>query len=180
MLLLTIILGLPYMQLLPVFQEVLKVGPELLGFMYASMGFGGLIGSLLVASFLQLARGFPQFAFGVAFGISVVAFAVSPSYPLSLVLLFVTGFTHQGYTTINQTLIVTRTDPALYGRVMGINTMTRSFVAMSILPMGALIDAFGAPTTLATSAGVLALAFVGIALFRGTTIPEAIQHVERV
>lgn len=174
-LLLTLVLGMPYMQLLPVFQDVLGVGPELLGLMYAAMGAGGFFGSMTVASFVGLARGFPQFAMGILFAVALLAFALSPMYLVSLGLLFLTGFTHQAYTTINQTLIVTRTDQALYGRVMSINMMMRSFITMSILPMGALVDRFGAPATLATSAGILAIALASVAAFRGTNIPEGTQ-----
>ena len=136
MLLIMLVLGMPYVHLLPVFQEVLSVGPELLGFMYASIGLGGFCGSLTVASFARLASGLPQMAVGVAFGVALAAFALSPFYALSVVLLFCTGFAHQAYTTINQTLIITRTDPSLYGRVMSINLMLRSFITMSILPLG--------------------------------------------
>ena len=172
MLLLTLVLGMPYMQLLPVFQEVLEVGPSQLGLMYAAVGAGGLLGSLVVASFVSLARGLPQFVAGAAFGLSLVGFALSPTYGLALALLVVAGFANQAYNTINQTLIVTRTDQALYGRVMSINMMMRSFITMSILPMGFLADRFGAPLTIATAAGLLTLSFALIALARGVSVPE--------
>ena len=172
MLLLTLVLGMPYLQLLPVFQEVLEVGPSQLGLMYAAVGAGGLLGSLVVASFVSLARGLPQFVTGAAFGLSLVGFALSPTYGLALALLVVAGFANQAYNTINQTLIVTRTDQALYGRVMSINMMMRSFITMSILPMGFLADRFGAPLTIASAAGLLTLSFALIALARGVSVPE--------
>lgn len=175
MLLIMLVLGMPYVHLLPVFQEVLSVGPELLGFMYAAIGLGGFCGSLTVASFSRLASGLPQLIVGVAFGLALAAFALSPFYALSIALLFCTGFAHQAYTTINQTLIVTRTDPALYGRVMSINLMLRSFITMAILPFGALVDAFGAPATFAVTGGVLAGSLLLIGLVRGTTIPEGVR-----
>ena len=106
---------------------------------------------------------------------ALAAFALSPSYALSIALLFCTGFAHQAYTTINQTLIITRTDPALYGRVMSINLMMRSFITMAILPFGALVDQFGAPVTLAAAGGILAGSLLLIGLVRGTTIPEGVR-----
>ena len=172
MLVIMLVLGMPYVHLLPVFQEVLSIGPELLGFMYAATGLGGFCGSLTVASFTRLAGGLPQMIAGVGFGVALAAFALSPSYALSIALLFCTGFAHQAYTTINQTLIITRTDPALYGRVMSINLMMRSFITMAILPFGALVDQFGAPATLAAAGGILAGSLLLIGLARGTTIPE--------
>ncbi|MDE2836288.1 MAG: MFS transporter [Chloroflexota bacterium] len=172
MLLIMLVLGMPYVHLLPVFQEVLSVGPELLGFMYATIGLGGFFGSLTVASFARLAGGLPQLIAGVGFGVGLAAFALSPFYALSMALLFCTGFAHQAYTTINQTLIITRTDPALYGRVMSINLMLRSFITMAILPFGALVDHFGAPVTFAVAGGMIAGSLLLIGAVRGTTIPE--------
>ena len=177
MLLLMLVLGMPYVHLLPVFQEVLSVGPELLGFMYAAIGLGGFCGSLTVASFTRLASGLPQMVVGVGFGVALAAFALSPAYPLSIALLFCTGFAHQAYTTINQTLIVTRTDPALYGRVMSINLMLRSFITMAILPFGALVDAFGAQATFAVVGAALAASLLLIGLVRGTAMPEGVRSV---
>ena len=177
MLLLTLVLGMPYMQLLPVFQEVLEVGPSQLGLMYAAVGAGGLLGSLAVAWFSTLARGSAQFVAGAAFGLSLVGFALSPGYLIALALLVAAGFANQAYNTINQTLIVTRTDQALYGRVMSINMMMRSFITMSILPMGFLADQFGAPATIAVSASLLTLSFALIALVRGVSVPEGEQRL---
>ncbi len=177
MLLIMLVLGMPYVHLLPVFQEVLSVGPELLGFMYAAIGLGGFCGSLTVASFTRLASGLPQMIVGVGFGVALAGFALSPSYALSIGLLFCTGFAHQAYTTINQTLIITRTDPALYGRVMSINLMLRSFITMAILPFGVLVDQFGAPATFAVTGGVLAGSLLLIGVVRGTTIPEGVRGV---
>ena len=177
MLLIMLVLGMPYIHLLPVFQEVLEIGPELLGFMFAAIGLGGFCGSLTVASFSRLVNGLPQLVIGVGFGLALTAFALSPSYPLSIALLFVTGFAHQAYTTINQTLIITRTDPALYGRVMSINIMLRSFITMAILPFGVLVDNFGAPATFAVTGGILAASLLLIGVVRGTTIPEGTRSV---
>ena len=175
MLLIMLVLGMPYVHLLPVFQEVLSVGPELLGFMYAAIGLGGFCGSLTVASFMRLANGLPQMIVGISFGLMLAAFALSPSYPLSIALLFGTGFAHQAYTTINQTLIITRTDPALYGRVMSINLMLRSFITMAILPFGALVDEFGAPATFAVAGGIIAVSLFLIGLVRGSAVPEGVR-----
>src|SRR5579884_4519890 len=42
-----VLLGMPYNQLLPVFQQVVfRVGPERLGFMYTAVGLGAIVGSL--------------------------------------------------------------------------------------------------------------------------------------
>ena len=145
--------------------------------MYTAVGAGGFCGSLTMASFSRLVRGLPQFVMGVGFSLTLVAFALSQSYLISLGLLFVMGFTHQAYTTINQTLIVTRTAPELYGRVTSINLMMRSFITMAVLPIGALADRFGAPYTLAACGGLLAGLLLLIGAIRGTGIPEGVRSV---
>jgi MFS family permease len=91
---LVVILGMPFQQLLPVFQkEVLNVGPRALGFMFTAVGVGAIAGSLL-AAFLsdRPDRGRLQLGAGLLFGVSLTAFALSSSYALSLVLLAVVGF----------------------------------------------------------------------------------------
>ncbi len=168
MMTIVVVLGMPYMQMLAVFQkDVLEVGPRGLGFMITAMGTGALTGSLVVASFTRLTtRGYPQMLVGIAFGLMLVAFALSPIYLLSLGLLFMTGFTSQSYGTINQTLLMTNTEPSLYGRVASVQMMTRSAMPLAILPMGVAVDAFGAPATVATAGAVLAATMLLIGLVR--------------
>ena len=79
--------------------------------------------------------------------------------------LFFSCYFHTGYTTINQTLILTRSDPAVHGRVISMNMMLRSSITIVVLPMGFLVDQFGGPSTLATSGTVLLFCFAGILLF---------------
>ena len=164
-LLLFLVFGMPYMHLLPVFQEILEVGPELLGFMYGAMGLGGFFGTLTVASFPRFSNRTPQLIFGALFSLSLMGFALSPLYFLSLLLLFFSGYFHTAYTTINQTLILTRSDPSVHGRVISMNMMLRSSITIVVLPMGFLVDQFGGPSTLATSGTVLLFCFAGILLF---------------
>ncbi len=161
-LLLFLVFGMPYMHLLPVFQEILSVGPELLGLMYGAMGLGGFFGSLTVASFSRLSQRIPQLIFGAFFSLSLIGFAISPIYIFSLLLLFFSGYFHTGYTTINQTLILTRSDPSVHGRVISINMMLRSSITIVVLPMGYLVDQFGGPLTLAFSGTILLLGFLTI------------------
>ncbi|MDA1036218.1 MAG: MFS transporter [Chloroflexi bacterium] len=166
--LVAITLGFPYQQLLPVFQkEVLDVGPERLGFMYTALGTGALTASLLVATFSgMMHRGFPQLLAGIAFGIGLVAFALSPVYLLSVALLFVTGLTSQMYTTLNSTQMMLNAEPQFYGRIASINMMSRAFMPLVVLPFGALVDAFGAPTTVATAGVALMCTIVLIGALR--------------
>jgi len=142
---LAVVLGMPFQQLLPVFQvKVLHVGPAQLGFMYAAIGIGALMGSLTVAYLSDdPRRGLFEVIAGIVFGITLLLFALSGTYWISLALLAVVGATSQGYLTLNRMLVLLNTDRALYGRVMGIYMMTWSLMPVATLPMGALVDAVG-------------------------------------
>jgi hypothetical protein len=102
-------------------------------------------------------RGYPMMGMGAAFGVALVAFALSPVYALSVALLFVTGFTSQAFSTLNSTLMMFNTEPAFYGRISSVNMMSRSLTPLVVLPFGILIDRFRA-------GAVVAVAGVGLAL----------------
>ena len=166
--LVAIVLGFPYQHLLPVFQkEVLDVGPERLGFMYTALGVGALAASMFVATFPDMVhKGYPQLLTGIAFGVALVGFALSPLYWLSLGLLFLTGMASQAYATLNSTLMMLHAEPQFFGRISSINMMARGFMPLAVLPLGAFIDVFGAPVTIAFAGGALALAILLIGAMR--------------
>ncbi|MBI3977224.1 MAG: MFS transporter [Chloroflexi bacterium] len=159
-----VLLGMPFQQLLPIFQaDVLHVGPPELGVMYAAVGIGSLVGSLAIAYLSHSSgKGRIQLAAGVGFGVSLVCFALSGVYALSVALLLVVGLTSQGFMTINSTLVLLNTDREVYGRVMSVYLMTWSFVPLSMLPIGALVDHVGAPATVAAAGVMLALLIAAI------------------
>jgi MFS family permease len=159
-------IGLPFQQLLPVFQkDVLHVGPSALGMMYTSVGIGSLIGSLSVAALsASPSKKIIQGTAGVIFGMFMVVFALSSFYHLSLVLLVGVGLASQGYMTINNVLLMEITDPAYYGRMMSIYMLTFSMSPVAMLPIGFFVDKFGVSTTVVVCGIVLSgsmLLFLG-------------------
>ncbi|CAN5793040.1 MFS transporter [soil metagenome] len=161
-----VILGMPFQQLLPVFQkEVLDVGPRALGFMFTAVGVGAIIGSLLAAFLAERPdKGRMQLGAGLLFGIGLTAFALSHSFMLSLGLLVIVGFASQGYLTINRMLVMQHTERHLYGRVMSIYMMTWSLVPAVVLPIGILVDRFGVSLTVAVSGILLTAVLFAAAL----------------
>jgi MFS family permease len=105
-----------------------------------------------------------QIMSGIAFGITLAAFALSTNYVLALGLLAVAGFMSSGYLTFNRMLVVLQTDRPLYGRVMSVYGMTWSLMPLALLPIGALVDRFGAPAAVAGSGLLLSLTITLIAL----------------
>ena len=159
-----VILGMPFQQMLPVFQaSVLNVGPDKLGFMYAAVGAGALTGSLVIAYRSDDPRRQRyQLIAGVCFGVFLIPFALSRSLGLSLAMLVIIGLCNEIFMTINRMLVLLSTDSHLYGRVMGTYAMTFSLMPIATLPMGALVDAMGAPKTVAGAGFLLALAVLAL------------------
>jgi MFS family permease len=160
-----LIFGVPYQTLMPLFaEEVFGVGAAGLGVLMAASGIGALLGALAVATLSGYSRpGLLQLALGVAFGLSLVAFAVSPSFLLAVALLVVVGFTLSGYNALNNTLIMGNTEPRLYGRVMSVYLMTYAVMPLASLPAAWLADQVGGRTVVAGGGLVVALAVAGVA-----------------
>ncbi len=174
-----ILLGMPFQQLLPVFQaDVLHVSESRLGLMYASVGLGALIGSLgaaYLADSQHMAK--IQLVCGIIFGIVLAGFALSPIYVMSLFFLLMVGLFSQTYLTINRSLMMLNTDPGLYGRVTSVQIMAWYLMPISLLPMGFIADRVGVSSTVAVAGG-LVTALIALAairypsLFLKRTIPS--------
>lgn len=161
-------LGMPYRQILPVFQQdVLGVGPTALGLMYTAVGIGAVLSSLALAYISDSPRKHALLVgSGLAFGVSLAAFAITTNYALGLALLGVVGFSSHSFLTLNKTLMMLNTDRALLGRVMSIYMMSFSLVPLALLPMGAMVDRIGAPITIAAAGLLLALVIATTAALR--------------
>jgi MFS family permease len=174
-----VMLGMPFQQMLPVFQAaVLNVGPEKLGFMFAAVGIGALVGSLAIAYRSDDPRRQQyQLIAGVCFGALLIPFALSRHLGLSLAMLVLIGLSSEIFMTINRMLVLLNTDSRLYGRVMGTYAMTFSLMPVATLPMGALVDKIGAPRTVAGAGFLLAAAVVALSFIlpkiwhKGVTTP---------
>ena len=162
-----VVFGRPFQQMLPVFQKaVLDVGPDKLGYMYAAVGVGALIGSFLIAFRSDDPRRQTyQLIAGLGFGGFLIPFALSTHLGLSLVMLVMVGLTSEIFMTVNRMMVLLNTEPRLYGRVMGTYGMTFSLMPIATLPMGALVDVFGAPKTIAGAGLLLVLAVIGLSFF---------------
>ena len=171
-----ILVGMPFNQLLPVVQkDVLDVGPDALGLMYAMVGVGALLGSLGAAYFSNSPNmGKAQVICGIGFGSALAAFALSPIYLLSLALLLIVGLASNTYMTINRSLLMLNTDPNLYGRVMSVYVMQWYMTPVALLPLGALADGIGVSYTIALS-GIVVTLFI-IAVFNRS--PQTFQSAQ--
>ncbi|MCS7206568.1 MAG: MFS transporter [Dehalococcoidia bacterium] len=152
--------GLSYFFLLPVFaRDVLGVGAEGLGYLSAVGGVGSLLATLGSGALGNIpARGKVLIGGAVAFGLLLIAFAVSPWYPLSLVLLFLAGVAGAVYMVLTLSTLQERVPDRLRGRVMGIFSMTWSMIPLGAVQSGLLADWVSAPFAVALG-GVLTVVF---------------------
>lgn len=159
-------IGMPFQTLMAVFAErVFHAGAGGLGALTTCYGVGGFLGSLVVASLANASRpAMLQLCFGVGFGLALVAFALSPSLPVAMVFLVMVGFLSASYAAINNTLIMSNTDPSLHGRVMSIYLITFGSTPLGAMPLAWLTDQAGAPIAVTISGGLLAAAIATIAL----------------
>jgi MFS family permease len=161
-----IVLGMPYVQIMPVFAEdVFEVGASGLGTLMALNGVGALIGSLIIASSGNVRRrGMLQLALGVTFGVSLAIFAFSTSYILALAAILVVGGAGSAYMTLNNTLLIMNAGPEYHGRVMSLGMMSFSMMPLGSVPVSWVVDQVGAPLTIGVSGVALAVVVGAVAL----------------
>jgi MFS family permease len=139
---------------LPLFAtDVLHAGPA--GFGFISSAFG--IGSLLSALWLAWANRRPTLRSllmsGIAFSILEAAFALSPWYLPSLILIALTGFTQIAFSALANTTLQAVTPDHLRGRVMSVYMMVFAGSSpLGNLYTGALAALFGAPVAVLAGA----------------------------
>ena len=150
------LMGMPYTVLLPIFADrILHGGAKA----FATLGVASGIGALLGALSLALKHGPKGLGMWVAacaagFGAALIAFSLSRSYPLSVVLMLPVGYTFMVHMASTNTLIQMMIPDALRGRVMSVYSM----MFMGMAPIGALLSGtlahrLGAPLTVALGGG---------------------------
>ena len=129
--------GAPYFVLMPAFaKDVLHGGAHTFGFLMGSAGVGALAATMYLAS-RKSARGLINLipAATAACGLGITSFALSRSFPFSIVCVFVAGFGMMIQIASSNTIIQTIVDEDKRGRVMSLFAM--SF--MGIMPFGSII-----------------------------------------
>lgn len=158
----------PFTTLLPVFaRDVLGVGATGQGGLLTAMGLGALCSAVLIASLGdRLPRGLLMLGGVTLYGLSVVAFAASPSFRLSLGLMTLVGLAHVSSYALVQTVIQTYSPSALRGRTMAIFHMSSVVFTLGSMLAGTLAAFMGARWTAAAmgAAGALLTVMIGVAL----------------
>jgi MFS family permease len=146
------LVAVPYSVLMPIFADkILHRGAHGLGILMGAAGVGALIGALTLAS-RPAVKGLGRVVgyAAMSFGVSLVLFAFSKMFWLSVVLLVPVGFGVMLQMSGSNTLIQAMVPDELRGRAMAMYTM----MFMGMAPIGSLLsglfaDWIGAPLTVA-------------------------------
>jgi len=111
--------------LLPVFAaDILRAGPEGLGALRAAPAVGSVLTALWLAHRPPMRRAGPAMLASVAiFGVCIIGFGLSRSFPASLALLAASGMADTVSVVIRATLLQVLTPDALLGRVSAVNAV---------------------------------------------------------
>jgi predicted MFS family arabinose efflux permease len=164
----------PFTTLLPVFaRDILGVGASGQGLLLTAMGVGALATAVIIASFGdRMPRGLFMLGGVALYGISVVAFAGSSWFALSMVLMVVVGFANVCSHALVQTVIQTYSPSEFRGRTMSVFHMSNVVMTVGSMLIGALATLSGtrAAVALMGAAGALAMLAIHLALPRARHI----------
>ncbi|HIG39904.1 MAG: MFS transporter [bacterium] len=155
---LMVFFSLTYFMLLPGFaKQVLDAGPDRLGILISISGVGSLVGSLLIASMGNRHRARVLLYGAMLLGISLVLFASSTNYWLSVALLTFVGLGQSARMSLSNVLIQSYVDDEYRGRVMSIYMLEMSVLAIAIYPISIVADRIGPQWAVGVSGACLIL-----------------------
>jgi MFS family permease len=162
-----------YQTLLAVFAErVLAVGPVELGWMGAAAGVGATLGLLLLPLVRDGRHQALTYAWGsLLTGVAVLLFALAPVLPVALPLLVLAGLGTAAFATMQTTLLLSRTTPAMRGRILGLQALTIGSAPLGAFELSRLVEGLGAPLAVAINAAVCTVAVAAVSWRSGLLRP---------
>lgn len=161
--------GFPYVTVLPgMLEHELGRDTDSVTVLYGVTALGALLASLAVAGFADTpgARKVYRMA-GVAFGLSLLLSAVSPTFLVLNLAMLALGVASGAFQTLNGALVAHTAEPAYMGRVMSLTFLAFAGFGLVALPVGFLADAAGERFTLAVMGGAVCGAVAIFALLPG-------------
>ncbi len=165
------LVGMPYSVLMPVFaSDILHGGARELGMLMGATGVGALLGALSLAT-RERVKGLGRIigVCAAGFGASLILFAFSRIFWLSMILLVPVGFTMMVQMASSNTLLQSMVPDQLRGRVISVYSM----MFMGMAPFGAFFagavaNRIGAPWTVAVGG----VACIAAAVAFGLNLPN--------
>jgi predicted MFS family arabinose efflux permease len=169
MVLITVVMNLlsfSYVNIVPVIaRDVLEVGPGLMGMLLAAPGLGSVIGAVIVASTVTIARPGRIFVAGsllTFFGLAL--FSVSNWYGLSLAILMMMGLGAAGFGTMQASMTMLVAHEDMRGKALGVVSLAIGAGPFGALLIGATASLMGPSVALTVNAIVGATCVLLVAL----------------
>ena len=158
--------GMQYLQLMPFFAKRFGREADGFGIMLSALGLGALAGTFVVGRVSGSSRiGYIMIAGSLMFTAAVISFGFAPSFYIALVFLFIVGLSNTIFFVVAMTTLQLRVPERMRGRVMGIYTITFSFIPLGGVMGGIIASVYDERIAVAIGAAILAsiFVFVGIA-----------------
>jgi MFS family permease len=151
----------PIVHILPVFTDtVLHAKANIYGYLVASFGVGGLLATLMLASFGTIIRsGWLGIIAITCATLFVIPLSQSSLPWVAFLLLAAIGFLMMMFRVNNNTLVQMLSPDQLRGRVMSIYHIDLALMPLASSVLGIIADVFSTPTAMATS-GIIGLASI--------------------
>ncbi len=178
----TSVFGLGFQFVLPAFAgDVLDVSSRGLSVLWASGGVGSFIGVLTTPAVVRRYRtGYAVLAWGLLFGVSLVAFALTRQLWSAALLQVAVGLASLAYMICSEVAVQTLVPDALRGRVMSVYGLAWTFPTLGGALLNFIAEGTGTPIALALGGGIVMGVMVLVGLFsrslRELDISEPRKH----
>ena len=163
---LIVIVAMPYTMLLAGFvDEVLHRDAFELSMLQMVSGIGAVIGSVIIASGSSHRRGRRMILWGALLGVSLVAFAASSNYWITMPIMLVIGIGQAGRMATGQVLVQTYAADEYRGRVTAVWFMQFSMVQFGTFFVGVLSELIGPQWAIGGLAAMMVVAMGLVWLF---------------
>ena len=168
----TMFFGTSYLQIMPLFADLLGVGAQGFGLLLSASGVGSIAGTIVTGALagsnrltaLMLAgaaaSAFTQLLFC---GLCLWLTGESWSFPLAAALVALTAAFASLFLITSLTVLQLRVPEQLRGRVMSLHGITFSLIALGALFSGGVAEFIGAPIAVAIGAAIVVLAVIVVA-----------------
>jgi MFS family permease len=148
----------PVLQILPAFTEkILHGNADVYGYLMASFGGGGFLGTLTMASFeRRIGRGLTSIMALVSAAIFVIILSQCRLPWIAFLVLAAAGFSQVIFNISNNTLVQTLAPDTLRGRITSLYQLDHAIQPISFFILGVCVDIFTVPASVAGS-GILGL-----------------------
>ena len=153
--------GMQYLQLMPFFAKRFEREADGYGIMLSALGLGALTGTVVVGRIRSKSNiGYIMLGGSMVFAGAVIAFAFARSFYVSIGFLFIGGLANTIFFVVAMTVLQLRVPEHMRGRVMGIYTITFSFIPLGGAMGGVIASIYDERIAVALGAVILASIFL--------------------